>query len=158
MTLHPILPEEYDLRFAIIKDAIFEHVDAVFGWDDDFQQQRLNEEYDPTWFHWIYHEEQRVGLFCFKPYDDSYHVHFLVILPNFQDQGLGRNTMDYLHQLAQAELRKSITLSSFSRNEKALAFYKRLGYEITHVEKDFYSLTRYFSDQSPNKTWATHYS
>ena len=147
MTIHlsPITAQETALRFSVIKDALHEHIDAVFGWDDDFQRHRLNEEYDPAWFHWVYHEEQRVGLFCFKPYDNAYHVHFLVILPNFQNQGLGKTTMDYLHQLAQAEQRKSITLSSFIRNKKALTFYKRLGDEITHIEKDFYSLTQYFS-------------
>lgn len=143
ITLKPILAQEYGLRFSTVKEALFEHVDAVFGWDDDFQRKRLIGEYDPTWFYWIYKNNQRIGLLCFKPYDNSYHVHLLIVLPDFQNQGLSQMTMDYVHQLAQAEQRKSITLSSFIRNEKALTFYKKLGYDITCVESDFYVLTLY---------------
>ncbi|GGN37776.1 MULTISPECIES: GNAT family N-acetyltransferase [Marinomonas] len=145
ITLKPILQQEYELRFSIVKEAIYEHVDAVFGWDDDFQRKRLIDEYDPTWFYWIYNNDHRIGMLCYKPYDNSYHVHLLIVFPDFQNQGLGYMTMDYVHQLAQAEQRKSITLSSFIRNEKAVKFYKKLGYDITNVESDFYVLTRHFS-------------
>jgi ribosomal protein S18 acetylase RimI-like enzyme len=145
ITLKPILKHESDLRFSVVKEAIFQHVYAVFGWDDDFQRKRLIDEYDPTWFHWVYKNSQRIGLLCFKPYDNSYHVHLLIVLPDFQNQGLGHMTMDYVHQLAKAEQRISISLSSFIRNKKAVKFYKKIGYDITRVEKDFYILTRYFS-------------
>lgn len=145
ITLKPIFPQEYELRFSTVKEAIFEHVDAVFGWDDDFQRKRLIDEYDPTWFYWVYKNDHRIGMLCFKPYDDSYHVHLLIVFPSFQGQGLGQMAMNYIHALSQAEQRKSVTLSSFVRNEKALSFYKKLGYVITNVEKDFYVMTRYFS-------------
>ena len=144
ITLKPILKQESDLRFSVVKEAIFEHVDAVFGWDDDFQRKRLIDEYDQNWFYWVYKNSQRIGLLCFKPYDNSYHVHLLAIFPDSQNQGLGQMTMDYVHQLAQAEQRESVTLSSFIRNEKALKFYKKLGYGVTNVESDFYVLTRHF--------------
>jgi ribosomal protein S18 acetylase RimI-like enzyme len=145
ITLKPILPQEYELKFSTVKEAIYEHVDAVFGWDDDFQRKRLIDEYDPTWFYWINKNDHRIGMLCYKPYDNSYHVHLLIVLPDFQNQGLGQMTMDYVHKLAQAEQRKSITLSSFIRNEKAVKFYKKIGYDITSVENDFYVLTRNFS-------------
>lgn len=145
INLKPILIHESELRFSVVKEAIFEHVDAVFGWDDDFQRKRLIDEYDQTWFYWVYKNDHRIGMLCYKPYDNSYHVHLLIVLPDFQNQGLGHMTMDFIHKLAQAEQRESVTLSSFIRNEKAVKFYKKLGYDVTNVESDFYVLTRHFS-------------
>ncbi len=53
----------------------------MFGWDDDFQRERLTNEYEPHWFSWILAEGERVGLLCCKPYDDALHVHLLIIFP-----------------------------------------------------------------------------
>lgn len=48
--------------------------------------------------------------------------------------------MDHVHHLAKHELRDNVTLSSFMRNEKAVKFYKQLGYEIKEADEHFYSL------------------
>ncbi len=34
--LRPIESEEFDSLFSVVKQGIYSHVDAVFGWDDDF--------------------------------------------------------------------------------------------------------------------------
>ncbi|NOE50295.1 GNAT family N-acetyltransferase, partial [Vibrio cholerae] len=39
--LRPIESEEFDSLFSVVKQGIYSHVDAVFGWDDDFQRNRL---------------------------------------------------------------------------------------------------------------------
>ena len=36
---------EFEELFACVKQGIFIHVDSVFGWDDDFQRQRLINDY-----------------------------------------------------------------------------------------------------------------
>ncbi len=48
--LRPIESEEFDSLFSVVKQGIYSHVDAVFGWDDDFQRKRLKRDYDPSWF------------------------------------------------------------------------------------------------------------
>ena len=55
---------EFEELFASVKQGIFIHVDDVFGWDDDFQRQRLLNDYHPSWFHWVYRGEERIGLVC----------------------------------------------------------------------------------------------
>ncbi|GAM75109.1 histone acetyltransferase HPA2 [Vibrio ishigakensis] len=71
MTFEPITQDEWPQVFAIYKQALFEHVEAVFGWDEAFQKQRLAHEYDPKWFHWVYQGSDRVGLVCFKPTEQA---------------------------------------------------------------------------------------
>jgi len=96
--------------------------------------------YEPHWFYWIHRGCQKVGMLCFKEYENSYHVHSLIVFPKFQHQGLGRHIMDYVHHLAKSELRNTVTLSSFICNETAVRFYQNLGYTIKESDKYFYLL------------------
>ncbi|MBF4232707.1 GNAT family N-acetyltransferase, partial [Vibrio anguillarum] len=88
--LVPVELEEFDSLFSIVKQALYSHVDAVFGWSDDFQFNRLKNDYEFSWFHWVERADQRIGLLCFKPYDNALHVHLLVVFPEFQRQSFGR--------------------------------------------------------------------
>ncbi len=137
-----VLSSEFEALFNCVKQGIFTHVDKVFGWDDDFQRQRLIKDYHPSWFHWIYHKNERVGLVCFKPYDNAYHVHLLIIFPQYQDQSFGKKAMLLIHNKAHQEQRNQVTLSSFRSNTRAISFYQALGYQIVDdSDEDFVGMT-----------------
>jgi len=129
-----------DAVFSLVKQELYSYIDAVFGWDDTFQRRRLETEYQPDWFYWIHIANERAGMVCFKPYNNAYHVHFLIVEPKKQGRGTGCLVMEYLHKLAYQEQRESITLSSFVHNSRAISFYKNLGYQITDSEDDFVSM------------------
>ena len=138
----PILPSEAETQFSMIKEALYSHVDAVFGWDDEYQRQRVNNDYQQDWFYWIDDGDDRVGLVCYKPYQNAYHVHLLIIFTPYQNRKLGYRVMRDIQDLAIKEKRETITLSSFRRNQPAIAFYQRLGYQITDdSEADFVSMS-----------------
>ncbi|MGF1694457.1 GNAT family N-acetyltransferase [Vibrio lamellibrachiae] len=140
MNLQPITDNEFESIFIVVKRAIFEHVDAIWGWDDNYQIERLQTSYESNWFHWLYYSNQRIGLICYKRYEDSFHVHFLIVFPEYQRQGYGQQAMNLIHHQAINEQRRSVTLSSFIRNEKALEFYSKLGYQIKNREEHFVSM------------------
>ncbi|MDL5029351.1 GNAT family N-acetyltransferase [Vibrio sp. TMPB1044] len=121
---------EFEELFAFVKQGLFIHVDNVFGWEDDFQRKRLLNDYHPSWFHWIYHKNERVGLVCFKTYGNTYHIHLLIISPQYQGQSLGKKAMLLIHNKARQEQRNQVTLSSFRSNTRAISFYQALGYQI----------------------------
>ncbi|EOV1171639.1 GNAT family N-acetyltransferase [Vibrio fluvialis] len=131
---------EFEQVFATVKQGIFDLVEAVFGWDDEFQRQRLRTDYQWAWFHWIVRRGERVGLICFKPYDNAYHVHLLIIFPHYQNQAIGQSVMEQLTAMGQEEQRSAITLSSFAANHAAIRFYHGLGHRITEQEADFVSM------------------
>ncbi|MGU5759380.1 GNAT family N-acetyltransferase [Aeromonas hydrophila] len=137
-----IAPSEFEQRFAAVKEGIFPYVEAVFGWDDEMQRERLTSEYEPHWFSWILAGSERVGLLCCKPYDDALHVHLLIIFPPHQGRQLGSAVMARLHHEAASEGRLRVTLSSFSANQRAIGFYRRLGYQVVAEEPAFVSLSR----------------
>ncbi|ARP40910.1 GNAT family N-acetyltransferase [Vibrio syngnathi] len=137
---------EFEELFACVKQGLFIHVDNVFGWDDDFQRQRLINDYHPSWFHWIYSENEKVGLVCFKPYDNAYHVHLLIISPQYQGRSLGKQVMALIHKRAMEEQRSQVTLSSFRSNTRAISFYQALGYQIVDdSDTNFVGMTLYLN-------------
>ncbi|WP_333918201.1 GNAT family N-acetyltransferase [Vibrio crassostreae] len=138
MQLQLVSSSESEELFACVKQGIFEHVDNVFGWDDEFQRNRLSNDYHPSWFHWVYRDSQKVGLTCFKPYDNAYHAHLLIIFPQHQSQKVGQKVMMLIHNKARLEQRNQVTLSSFRDNTRAIQFYEALGYQVVDdSDEDF---------------------
>jgi len=133
---------EFEGGFAAIKQGIYPYVESVFGWDDEFQRERLSRVYQPQWFSWILQGGERVGLLCCKPYDNALHVHLLIISPQYQGRQLGSAVMERLHREAEREGKSRVTLSSFTRNQGALRFYERLGYKVVEGDQEFVSLSR----------------
>lgn len=80
-------------------------------------------------------------MLCFKPYDNALHVHLLIVFPEFQNQKLGGRVMNMVHEIAREQGRSDVTLSSFTRNEPAVRFYKSLGYKVTESDENFLSLS-----------------
>jgi ribosomal protein S18 acetylase RimI-like enzyme len=133
---------EFEQVFTAVKQGIFPYVEAVFGWDDEFQRERLTCAYQPHWFSWILQSSERVGLLCCKPYDDALHVHLLIIFPRYQGRQLGAAVMARLHREAEREGKCRVTLSSFTNNQRAIRFYQRLGYKVIEGDQAFVSLSR----------------
>ncbi|MCH7374909.1 GNAT family N-acetyltransferase [Aeromonas sp. MR19] len=142
IALADVSDSEFEQRFAAVKQGIFPYVEAVFGWDDDFQRERLSSEYQPQWFSWILLGGERVGLLCCKPYDDALHIHLLIIFPQYQGRQLGSAVMDRLYREAEREGKSRVTLSSFTDNQRAARFYLRLGYKVVEGDEVFVSLSR----------------
>lgn len=140
ITFTPVTEDEFDSLFSVVKQGLHPYVDAVFGWDDDFQRERLKSDYQPDWFYWIYSGSEQVGLLCYKPYENAFHVHLLLLFPEYQGKQIGRRVMDKIKREALAKQRDTITLSSFTINRGAVRFYQQLGYQITESDKDFYSM------------------
>lgn len=138
LRLETVLSSEFGDLFDCVKQGIFEHVDNVFGWDDEFQLNRLSNDYHRSWFHWVYRDSQKVGLTCFKPYDNAYHIHLLIIDPQYQGKMLGKKVMSLIHTKALREQRNQVTLSSFRSNARAISFYQTLGYKVVDdSDEDF---------------------
>ncbi|MFQ2918817.1 GNAT family N-acetyltransferase [Aeromonas allosaccharophila] len=140
--LADVSKSEFEQVFTVVKEGIFPYVEALFGWDDQFQRERLTNSYLPQWFSWILQGGERVGLLCSKPYEDALHVHLLIIFPQYQGRRLGAAVMDLLHQEAERDGKCRVTLSSFTDNHGAIRFYQRLGYKVVEDDLEFVSMSR----------------
>lgn len=128
--LKPIDESEFSKVFSVTKRCLKNFIEPVFGWDDDFQYQRLVTDYQLNWYYWLTYKNRRIGLTCFKPYESAFHIHLLIIFPEYQGQGFGYQFVKQIHRVAKDEQRRFITLSSFKSNKRAIGFYTELGYKV----------------------------
>lgn len=138
LVFEPIADPYSEDVFAIVKEGLYAPVHWVFGWNDDFQRRRLRTEYQADWFHWVRLEGTVRALLCYKRCTGGLHVHLLIVLPGYRQQGVGRRVMARLMDMAHTEDRV-VTLSSFKCNEGAVRFYQRLGFQVDADEADFLS-------------------
>ncbi|MCZ8498727.1 GNAT family N-acetyltransferase [Vibrio lentus] len=68
---------------------------------------------------------------CFKPYDNAYHVHLLIISHQYQDQSLGKKSCHASTKKLQSRVTTKPSHSvEFRSNTRAISFYQALGYQI----------------------------
>lgn len=61
-------------------------------------------------------------------------IHKVYLLPSAQGLGLGKRTFDHLTDIALNNQQKALTLKVFHRNDSAIAFYLKKGFENVGTE------------------------
>lgn len=82
-------------------------------------------------------DNEITGYAMLRGWDEGYKIPSLGIAmhPNFRNQGLGRNFMEFLHIQAKSTGAGKVRLKVFSGNEGARHLYESLGYSFTDEEK-----------------------
>lgn len=135
--LRPIDVDEMDAVFAVYESYLHSYIEQVFGWDTDFQIARFESSYDGANFSWIVCSGVTMGLLCTKESPVEIHVHLLILFEDHQRKGIGKAVMSYIQEDARIK-GKSIALSSFKANTKAVKFYRSLGYVERSEDENFY--------------------
>lgn len=65
----------------------------------------------------------------FSPAREPVYLHGLVVLPAFQGRGFGRRAMRHVDQLAGERQADVVRFDAATMNERAVGFYRALGYE-----------------------------
>lgn len=62
-------------------------LEEAFGWNEDFQLDRFQSRYEPSWFHGIIVDGSRVGYICYWQKPSEIHVLLLIIDSNTRNFG-----------------------------------------------------------------------
>jgi ribosomal protein S18 acetylase RimI-like enzyme len=128
-----------DMLFDLYCLLLRPYIETIFGWDDIVQRTRFEVEYPDSSIKLIQVDTIIAGFISTRFSQNSLHVSLLLLLPEFQCSGIGSFSMHYI----QAEARVNqlpVTLSCFSKNHRALSFYKQLGYQIVESDDHFVNL------------------
>ena len=126
MTLRLRKAEEADLDFiwglrvATMKEA----VSQSYGWDEGTQRGYAAESLRGEI---VLIDEKPVGVLTLADWGDQLHLVWMAILPEAQRQGLGGALVEHCKRKA-LEAGKPLTLQVL-RNNSAVSFYKRYGFE-----------------------------
>ncbi|MDI3319178.1 GNAT family N-acetyltransferase [Pinibacter soli] len=119
-----------ELIFDIKKRSIKPYVEKMFGWDEEWQRQFVYKNYKPQDIEFIIAEDHCIGLLEVQEYDDEIFLKNILIVNEYQEKGIGTAILKQLIERA-GELHKPIRLEVLAINERAEAFYKRLGFAVT---------------------------
>jgi ribosomal protein S18 acetylase RimI-like enzyme len=77
----------------------------------------------------IEHDAEGIaGFFVFCQFDNTLYLNTLVIKKTFQGRGLGKQVMKWLEDVARNRRLRSISLCVQTNNQRAMHFYRKLGF------------------------------
>lgn len=114
----------YDLKVACLKDYVI----ATWGWDEEYQQQRFADFFNPTDIQIIVVEGQDVGQLSVADKSDELYIAGIYLSPKWQNQGLGTEIIGDVLTIAKAR-GQQVNLQVLKVNP-ARRLYERLGFSI----------------------------
>lgn len=69
---------------------------------------------------------------------DLIHITTLAVHPDYRRKGIGEKLMNYVLDLGKKEKYKTCVLEVRVSNEKAINLYKKLGFKIDKIKKEYY--------------------
>ena len=119
--------------FTVKEAAYREYVEQVWGWNDNYQQERHNKEFASYDFRIIQFCGTDVGFLIISGNSDTLKVNQIFILPEYQGKGIGSACMTRIVSDANLE-QKSVSLKVLKVNTRGIAFYQRLGFTIVNED------------------------
>jgi [ribosomal protein S18]-alanine N-acetyltransferase len=113
------------LTYKIKKNALQEYLEMLWGWNDISQREFHQEEYKKEHFQVIELQNEAIGYLETIPFGDHIFLANLMILKQFQGQGIGKIIMEDLIRNY-----PKIRLEVLKVNERAIEFYQEFGFEI----------------------------
>lgn len=100
------------------------------GWDEDRHQRHWTSCIEKNHISIIKRDDTYVGMVQVIEEEASIEVAEIQILPEFQDKGIGTLVLTDIVKDAHSNQRP-VTLSVGKKNNRAIALYQRLGFELT---------------------------
>jgi ribosomal protein S18 acetylase RimI-like enzyme len=117
--------EDLTLTYKIKKNALQEYLEMLWGWNDISQREFHQEEYKKEHFQVIELQNEAIGYLETIPFDDHIFLANLMILKQFQGQGIGKIIIEDLIRNY-----PKIRLEVLKVNHRAVQFYQNLGFRI----------------------------
>ena len=117
--------EDLDLTFIIKKNALREYLEMLWGWNEKAQKNFHRKEFKKEYFQVIETQNETIGYLEIEPFIDHIFLANLMILQKFQGKGIGKIIMEDL-----LKNNPKIVLEVLQVNQRAIQFYKGLGFEI----------------------------
>jgi len=130
---------ERENLFQLYKKTLKTHIEAAFEWQEAEQRDRFDTHYPSAEISILFQQSEFVGYLAVRNKPNHKHIALLLIEPDFQRIGIGKEVMEAFHADA-AQSAHVVTLSCFKSNLAALAFYESLGYQVLSEETFFVDL------------------
>lgn len=137
ISLRPAVDDDYVSFWRIHRAAVREHVEATWGWDEDWQMNRFRERWKLDGRDAIVAAGRSVGLLAVDDRPEAIHIDAIEIEPAHQGRGTGTAIVSAI--LADGRARGVPVRLQVLKVNRARRLYERLGFDVvaetdTHVE------------------------
>ena len=119
---------DFDFLYHLKTTCLKEYVAATWGWDEEIQQGRFSEFFDPAATQVVVVDGRDVGQLSVEDKGEELFLAGIYMLPSWQNRGLGTEIIQNL--LASAEARGQWVSLQVLRVNPARGLYERLGFRV----------------------------
>ena len=138
LQLRKATTDDSEFAYQARKAAFYEYLEKASGWNEADQRQLHQRRFAAHDFRVIQLSGIDVGIIAMSRQSDCIKFHQMFILPEYQGKGIGDAAMRLIIKDATA-FRLPIRLQVLKVNNRAFAFYQRMGFEPTG-ENDTHNL------------------
>ena len=129
MKLRPATLSDEKALFALHEEVFREHIERIWGWDDEWQITNFQKEWGMVITEVIEDGEEVSGYLQIRQELEHLYVLNIALSCQHQNQGFGTQVIEILKKRAEAQ-GLPIKLNVFRTNERVIKFYERAGYKI----------------------------
>jgi ribosomal protein S18 acetylase RimI-like enzyme len=135
LNLRKATDNDLDLTYKIKKNALQEYLEMLWGWNEEAQADFHREHYQKWRFEVIELQNSPIGYLEIETNEDHIFLANLMILQQFQGQGIGKIVMQEL-----IKNHPNILLEVLKVNHKAKRFYEGFGFTVFDVLEDSFRM------------------
>ncbi|EIZ1178898.1 GNAT family N-acetyltransferase [Vibrio parahaemolyticus] len=129
------IDEDYEFLFELKKAAEYEPVKAVFGWEENVQQEIHRNEWNEAKPTIIEIEGVPVGRYLVQAHPEHLYFGRFFLLPACQGKGIGSQVLKTVIQLANE---KSLPIQlCYLQGNRVGQLYERFGFEVASQDEQF---------------------
>jgi len=131
---------EYDDRdfiYEIKKNYIYQYVEMLFGWDEEYQRNDFESDFVINKFQIISADEKNIGFTQTNENEYRVYIADIHLLPEYQGQGIGSIIVKTINERA-LKSGKYVTAQCYISNPRACKLYESHGFEITQTTDTHY--------------------
>lgn len=118
--------DDFDFLYRLHVATMREHVAAVYGWDEAFQEKHFKEKFDPAHCRIVVVDGQDVGMVRAVEREGTLFISNIHVLPEYQNRGIGTAVLkDILRGAKERGLPLGLRVL---RGNPARRLYERLGF------------------------------
>ncbi len=140
ISFHASVPTDYEFLKNVHHSTLKEYVSKIWGWEEQAQDEFFSRDFNSGQIQLIKASRDSVGYLQLNEQKSEIHIVNILILPGFQNRGLGTQIIKNLVVKARNS-GQSLKLGVFKVNTRAKSLYERLGFE-TYDESETHYLVR----------------
>jgi ribosomal protein S18 acetylase RimI-like enzyme len=138
--LRPGAPRDREFLWGLHRAALRDYVDQTWGWDENWQRDKFEENFDPAGLLIVERDGDPIGQISVRRTADEIFLAAIEIAPEHQNQGIGSQLLKaLLSESGQSQL--PVTLQVLKVNP-ARRLYERLGFEHAGETSTHYLMRR----------------